>query len=315
MTGSRLHPSRKLPLTLTAVFCTLLWGSAAPFIKWGYDLFGITRTGDILVFAGIRFLLAGLLVILAGSLMEHRFLAPEKKSLGPIIVLAFFQTFGQYFLYYLGVSKASGVSSAVITGTGAFISLLMAVYVFRYEQMTSRKAAGCLAGFAGILVMNGAALFQSDVACGGGDLLILISQVFSAVSAAFIKKFTQSQSAVMLSGWQFAAGGLALAASGLLAGGSIPAGSLSGWAVILYLAFVSAAAYTLWGLLLREYPLSRVGIYNCLIPVAGVFWSAALLQETAQAFSPRTLAAMGLVVFGVWLVNRPAPSGNPGQKE
>ncbi len=222
----------------------------------------------------------------------------------PVLTLAFFQTFGQYFLYYLGVSQASGVDSAVITGTGAFISLLMAVYVFRYEKMTANKALGCLTGFAGILVMNASALTQT----GGslmGEGLILTSQVFSAISAAFIKKFTRTHDAVLLSGWQFACGGLALMLSGLAMGGSMPGASAAGWAVVLYLAFVSAAAYTLWGLLLKEYPLSRVGIFNCIIPVAGVFWSAALLHETGQAFAPSTLAAMALVAIGVWLVNRP----------
>lgn len=295
---------RKLPLVFTAIFCTLLWGSAAPFIKWGYALFSIVETGDILVFAGIRFLLAGILVILAGSLLEGRWLTAGKGSLVPIMTLAFFQTFGQYFLYYLGVSQASGVDSAVITGTGAFISLLMAVYVFRYEKMTANKALGCLTGFAGILVMNRAALAQAGSSLSG-EILILTSQVFSSVSAAFIKKFTRVHNAVMLSGWQFTCGGLALALSGLVMGGSLPGASAAGWAVVLYLAFVSAAAYTLWGLLLKEYPMSRVGIFNCIIPVAGVFWSAALLHETGQAFAPSTLAAMALVAFGVWLVNRP----------
>lgn len=297
-------PARPLPLTVTAVFCTLLWGSAAPFIKWGYDLFSISQTGDILVFAGVRFLLAGLLVILAGSLLQGKLLTAGKAVMPPVLTLAFFQTFGQYFLYYLGVSQASGVDSAVITGTGAFISLLMAVYVFRYEKMTANKALGCLTGFAGILVMNASALTQT----GGslmGEGLILTSQVFSAISAAFIKKFTRTHDAVLLSGWQFACGGLALMLSGLAMDGSMPGASAAGWAVVLYLAFVSAAAYTLWGLLLKEYPLSRVGIFNCIIPVAGVFWSAALLHETGQAFAPSTLAAMALVAIGVWLVNRP----------
>ena len=118
-------PARPLPLTVTAVFCTLLWGSAAPFIKWGYDLFSILQTGDILVFAGIRFLLAGLLVILAGSLLQGKLLTAGKAVMTPVLTLAFFQTFGQYFLYYLGVSQASGVDSAVITGTGAFILSLI----------------------------------------------------------------------------------------------------------------------------------------------------------------------------------------------
>lgn len=294
---------KKLPLALTAIFCTLLWGSAAPFIKWGYELFGIRTNGDILVFAGIRFLLAGVLVILAGSLLEHQWLRPSARHIRPILVLAFFQTFGQYLLYYLGVSRASGVDSAVITGTGAFISLLMAVYVFRYESMTGAKAAGCLLGFAGILVMNGPALVQAGGSLDG-ELLILVSQVFSATSAAFIKKYTQTMNAVLLSGWQFACGGLGLVIAGFLLGGQVPGASAAGWGVLLYLAFVSAAAYTLWGLLLREYPLSKVGIFNCIIPVAGVFWSAALLHETEQAFSLSTLAAMILVALGVWLVNR-----------
>ena len=120
---------------------------------------------------------------------------------------------------------------------------------------------------------------------------------------------------MLLSGWQFACGGLGLVLAGLAGGGHIPSGSLAGWGVLVYLAFVSAAAYTLWGLLLREYPLSRVGIFNCLIPVAGVFWSAALLHESAQAFAPQTFAAMILVAAGVWLVNRVPKAGeiHPGQ--
>lgn len=296
---------RRLPLAPAAIFCTLLWGSAAPFIKWGYELLQIESTGDILVFAGLRFMLAGLLVLLTAHFFEHKKLISAHIRPSSIATLALFQTFAQYWFYYVGVSNTSGVTSAVITGTGAFISLLMSVYIFQYESMTANKALGCFLGFAGIVVMNLSGMDGFHFAWMG-EGMILASQLSSALSSAFIKKFTQTQDAVLLSGWQFLAGGTALCLAGFVMGGFLPAPVLSGWLVLLYLAFVSGAAYTVWGLLLREYPLSAVGIYNCLIPVAGVLWSALLLGESAQAFSWNTLAAMVLVVCGVWFANKKA---------
>ena len=51
---------------LTAIFCTLLWGTAFPFIKVGYSAFKIEESdiGSKLIFAGMRFMLAGLMVFL-----------------------------------------------------------------------------------------------------------------------------------------------------------------------------------------------------------------------------------------------------------
>ena len=51
---------------LTAIFCTLLWGTAFPFIKVGYSAFKIEESdiGSKLSFAGMRFMLAGCMVFL-----------------------------------------------------------------------------------------------------------------------------------------------------------------------------------------------------------------------------------------------------------
>ena len=50
---------KPLHVFLLAMLCCTLWGSAAPFIKWGYKLFNIEGVPSILMFAGIRFTLAG----------------------------------------------------------------------------------------------------------------------------------------------------------------------------------------------------------------------------------------------------------------
>lgn len=73
---------KPLNVVLIAIFCTALWGSAAPFIKTGYALFDIASndTASILVFAGLRFTLAGVLVIVAGSKIQNKILLPVKKA-------------------------------------------------------------------------------------------------------------------------------------------------------------------------------------------------------------------------------------------
>lgn len=63
-----------LSLVLPAVLCTALWGSAAPCVKKGYELFEIAAGDSFsqLVFAGWRFTLAGVLVLGLGGLDGFR---------------------------------------------------------------------------------------------------------------------------------------------------------------------------------------------------------------------------------------------------
>lgn len=288
---------------LAAVFCCLLWGSAAPFIKTGYTLFSIqeSNTPSILLFAGLRFFLAGVLVLVIASIRQKKILLPTKTSLKAIPVLALFQTSGQYFFYYVGLAHTSGVNGSIISGTSAFFSLLVAAYIFHYEKMNLNKAMGCILGFFGILCMN---LQDLESFSLFGDGFIFLSQFCSALSAGFIKFFTSKDDPVLLSGYQFCLGGLVLMCIGLAMHGSLELLNIRGLAVLLYLAFVSACAYTVWGILLSSNPLSKIGIFSTLIPVMGVLLSAVLLNETSALFSITTICALGCIVVGIAFVNR-----------
>lgn len=58
--------TNKRNIVLLATLCCALWGSAYPAIKCGYELFNILGD-DIpskLIFAGYRFALAGIIVLL-----------------------------------------------------------------------------------------------------------------------------------------------------------------------------------------------------------------------------------------------------------
>ena len=72
---------------------------------------------------------------------------------------------------------------------------------------------------------------------------------------------------------------------------------------LLYMGFISAGAYTLWGVLLKYNPVSRVSILGFINPVMGVLLSALFLGEGKEAFSFTGLLALLLVSAGIIIVN------------
>lgn len=289
-----------------ALICCSLWGSAAPFIKMGYTFFSIEANDEasILLFAGSRFALAGGLVLIYYALFRKSKERMSWSILPAILVLAFFQTAGQYYFYYIGLAHTSGVNGAIITGMSAFFSLIVACLIFRFESFTSKKILGCLLGFLGILWMNRQAFGTNSTFQWLGEGYVLVSQVCSAFSAAFIKYFTKKHDPVLLSGCQFMLGGIALVVIGISMGGQLQMSHQEGFMNLFYLACVSAVAYTLWGLLLQKNPVSKVGIYNCLIPIIGVIISAFLLHEYEQAFQIDNLISLVLICLGIFLVSK-----------
>ena len=136
---------------------------------------------------------------------------------------------------------------------------------------------------------------------------MFLSVVAYAFSSVMMKLYSKEENPVMLSGYQFILGGILLIVLGLALGGRIrPEGTgnaAGAIGVLLYLAFLSAAAYTIWGILLKYNPVSRVAIYGFSNPVIGVFLSAMLLGETAQAFTIKNVGALALVCVGILVVN------------
>ena len=75
-------------LYLPAILCTALWGSAAPCVKRGYELFAVSADAPFsqLVFAGWRFALAGILVLLVTRLKGH-LSVPKRYYINSILAI------------------------------------------------------------------------------------------------------------------------------------------------------------------------------------------------------------------------------------
>lgn len=294
----------KAPVVCTvALLCCLLWGSAFPMIKIGYRLFSINAddTASIILFAGVRFFLAGFLTVVIFSIINKRPLLPKKQSVKPILILSQFQTVLQYIFFYLGLAHTTGVNASIINGTSVFIALLLTCLVFRQERLTLPKIIGTVLGFLGVFV---AGFFASDSTKGFqiGDIFILLSSTSYAFSSVFMKKYSNENNPAMLSGYQFMLGGLVMTAVGLAMGGSINVGSTKGIAVVFYLAFVSAVAYSLWSILLKFNDVSRIAVFGSFTPIFGFVLSYLLLGENTSALLYNLLGLL-LVVAGMTIVN------------
>ena len=81
-----------------AMICCLLWGSAFPCIKIGYKMFHIASAdaSSQLLFAGCRFFLAGVLVLLLGTSGNFKL---KKTEIPMAMTLAVFQTILQYVFF------------------------------------------------------------------------------------------------------------------------------------------------------------------------------------------------------------------------
>lgn len=294
-----------------AMLCCFLWGSATPAIKTGYRMFSISTsdTASIIVFAGVRFFLAGVLVILFQSLLKKEFIKPEKGSFPAILCLSLAQTIVQYFCYYVGVAHTSGVTGTILSGTGGFFSILMATLLFKTEKLTRNKLVGVIIGFSGVIIMNisftaGSDTFFHFALMGEG--LVLLSQISYSLSGILVKGYSRRFSVVMLSGYQFILGGFIMILTGLLFGGRVDFNTgFSGYILLLYMALISAVAYSVWGILLEHNPVSRVTIFNFMVPLFGVLLSAIFLNEMDQALQLNKLIALLLVSFGIYTVNKP----------
>ncbi len=289
-------------VAIAALFCCALWGSATPFIKIGYELILPEKnTASTILFAGVRFFFAGVLTVLIYSIGRRKLLYPKAKNLGKVASVAAFQTVLQYIFFYIGLANTTGVKGTVASGSSAFFAILVAGLIFKMERLTVKKIIACIAGFAGIVLVNidGLELTMNLT----GDGFVIFSTIAYSVSSVLIKKFSRFEDPVVISGYQFIMGGTVMVMVGLLMGGVIVMPGIEALGVLTYLSLLSAAAYSIWGVLLKYNPVSKVSIYSFMTPVFGVILSNIMLTEQSMVDPINLVLAMILISSGIIMLN------------
>lgn len=291
-------------LVVLASLCCLLWGSAYPAIKNGYALFSIA-SGDLAsqsVFAGYRFVLAGLLLLLMALLTKRPCRGLSRQQWRQITTLGLTQTSLQYVFFYTGLAYTTGVKGSIMNATGTFFSVLLAHFIYRYDRLTWNKALGCTLGFVGVMVVNfNHSLLDFHFTLLGEGFVVIAAFILSAGSI-YGRHISQTMDAVVLTGYQLAIGGLVLVLGGYSAGGELLGFTVKSTALLLYLALLSSVAFAIWTVLLKYNRVGQVSIFNFLIPVFGAVLSAIFLGESILEL--KNVVALVLVCLGIFLVTQ-----------
>ncbi|WP_461812618.1 DMT family transporter [Faecalimonas sp.] len=289
-------------VAILALICCALWGSAFPAVKIGYKLFEINTVGSQILFAGYRFFLAGVLTLLLACIYEKRFVYIKKESVPYVFAQGMLQTTIQYLLFYIGMANTSGAKGSVINASNGFVAIIVAAILIPSEKMTWKKILGCIVGFAGVIFIN-----LSPGAWGSGfsiqgEGMVLLCSIAYGTSSVTLKLISHREKPMTLTAYQLLFGGIVLTFIGIFAGGSITNFTVQSTLLLLYLALLSTVAFTLWTVLLKYNPVSKVAIFGFSIPVFGVALSGIFLGE--EILSIKNAIALLCVCAGIIIVNR-----------
>ncbi|MFX3625527.1 MAG: DMT family transporter [Ectobacillus sp.] len=304
------HP---LGVFVSAVFATFLWGSAFPFIKLSYEELQIEpqEIGEQILFAGYRFLLAGIMIVAFFTILGKSMVF-KAKTAGEIIKIGLFQTFLQYVCFYIGMSYSTGIQGAIISGASSFFQIVLAHFLYRDDALNIRKAIGLFIGFVGVIVVN-LTRGKLELNFGIGELLLLMAALLYSYGNILAKEGSRKIDVGYLTAYQMIFGAFGLLMIGTWQAGPLPFSfDMKAMLMLLYLSFLSAAGFLIWNTVMKYNKVGKVSMYMFLIPVFGVMLSSLILGEEIHSF---VLVGLACVGSGIVIVNRAQQEKADKQKE
>ena len=295
-----------------AFFSAVIWGFAFPLLKLGFVEFGIAQdmTGSKMLFAGLRFTLAGVIILIIAKLShrsfawkarpDHDLKLQSYKDFGYLLLFTLMNTTLHYAFFYIGLSHSQGARAAILNSLGVFLLVILACLFFKSDKMTYSKALGCAIGFLGILILNmGGGESGSFTLLGDG--MMIINTFCMAIAGLMTRGVNQRIDVFVGTGYSLGVGGALLIIVGLMMGGTLPNASLWGFAILTMLIGISSIGFALYNKLLTCNPMGKVAIWNSLIPVVGAVSSCLCLGET---FYWKYVFAAGMAMLGIYLLHK-----------
>lgn len=291
--------------SILAFFCAFGWSLAYPLIKIGYEQFSIPSSdlGGKIIFAGVRFFFAGFFVLLFCQSRKMNLAMQQRTDISWLLLLAIVNTTLHYMFAYIGLGYNASARSTILDSMGGFFLIILSVLIFADDKLTLPKLAGCVLGIVGIISINmepGVNYFSNITFLGDG--MILLNAFCAALGGVITRVVSKKMNIMCATGLSMLIGGVFLLIIGFLIGTNHTwTWTLKGMIVLLVLILISAVCFAVYNELLACHPISKIAIYNALIPVLGVIFASLLLHEELKW---QYFLAVLMVSCGIWLVNR-----------
>ena len=296
-----------LPLLVMAVV-VLIWASNTIVSKL------VLRDVTPPLLALVRFSLAALGFYLPVFLLMTRLAPPLRRE--DLVRLGLVGTLGSassVLLFTIGVSMTPATDAGLILMTAPICTALLA-WLFLGERLGRARSLGMVVAFvgAGLLATDGRVTAPEPSILLGSAYLLLCQVAWGAytlLSKPLLARRPPLQ--VLATSHLFSVVALWPATGLLGAWAELPGvleWSLTTWLGIGYMAlFVSALSQALYVYGLRELSASQAISFMYLQPIFTAALAAVFLDERPTAL---TFACGGLILLGLWLVNRPRPAAS-----
>lgn len=273
------------------IFLVLVWG-----INWPLSKIALTYAPPLL-FAGIRTVIAGILLILAAMPKWRRL---QFRQLWPVyLVSAFLSIVFYYGFQTVGLQYVpSGLFSAIVFLQPVLLGIF--AWIWLGERMYGLKIAGLVIGFLGVGALSIGGLTGSISAIG--VLLALASALSWALATVYTKRNAVRVDMLWMTAMQIMIGGVILLAAGTVSESwSDITWSGTFVANTLFIAvFVIALGWMVYFKLINEGEAGRVGSFTFLIPLVSIGSSVILMHEQITL---NLIVGMVLIVGSIILVN------------
>jgi drug/metabolite transporter (DMT)-like permease len=281
----------------------VVWGSTYLAIRIG------VQELPPLLFAGIRFLIAGGLlaglVLLTGGRLPAR-----PRDWGVLAVVGLFLLLGgNAVVVWAEQFVESGPASVFVAAVPLWAAFFDALIPGGGTVFTWRVALGLALGFFGSALLAGVTpteLFSADLK---GPIALTLASASWALGSVYSKRTPTESSPYAASAVQMLAGGAAITLLGLLSGEATQwHATTRGLGALAYLVvFGSIVGFTAYAYALRYASATVVGTYAYVNPVVAVLLGWLVLHE---AITGRTIAAM-ILILGAVLMIQLAPKRGP----
>jgi drug/metabolite transporter (DMT)-like permease len=280
-----------------AILTCLLWSTAFFSIKIGL------RYTTPLHFAGIRFMLSGLLLMIVFHDIR-KYIIQVAAHWKFILQVALLQTGILYFLFYIGINMVQANISAVITGAGPLFVSLLAHFFIRDDRLKLIKVISITLGMTGIILI-GADRFSLNLKEARefwGILILVLANISGSMGNIVVAGSKKRMiNPVVLNSAQLFIGGLVLYMLSRFMEKPLPGPRpFQYYTSLAWLVCLSATAYSIWfGLIRRSgVKVSELNVWKFLIPVFGAILSWIMLPEE----DPEVVVVAGMVIITLALL-------------
>lgn len=284
----------------------VVWGSTYLAIRIG------VRELPPFLFAGVRFLTAGLLLG-AGVLATGGALPRIRKDWWTLAIIGCFLLIGgNAIVVWAEQTVESGLASVYVASGSLWTAFFDAIVPGGTTRLTWRMGLGLLLGFLGILLLAGVTPAQLLSGEMRGPAALTLASASWAMGSVYSKRHPTSASPYAAAAVQMAIAGALLTILGLLLGegGSWHMSSASAGALAYLILCGSILGYTAFAYALRNASATVVGTFAYVNPVVAVLLGWLFLHEQVTA---RTLSAMGLILGAVVWIQLSSSSGRAGE--